>query len=197
MSPETTDRRVRRTRELLRGALVSLIAEKGYERITVQDLLDRADVGRSTFYAHYRSKDELLESGFDDIRSAMTVQRKRASRSRMPEEELLQPLVVVFRHVEAHRHLWKPLVQKGGADFATRILRENTNDLVHAHLQSHSLSWRPDHERLDAAVEFVTAALLGLLSWWLASETPSSAEEIHSTFRQLALPGVKSFLAAS
>ncbi|MBO0803611.1 MAG: TetR/AcrR family transcriptional regulator [Nocardiopsaceae bacterium] len=55
-----TDRRVRRTRALLHQALIELILEKGYGRITVQDILDRADVGRSTFYSHYRDKDALL-----------------------------------------------------------------------------------------------------------------------------------------
>jgi AcrR family transcriptional regulator len=83
MEARTTDRRVRRTRELLRSALLSLIQEKGYERITVRDILDRADVGRSTFYAHYRDKDELLQSGFEDVRSALAAEMQpEASRSK-------------------------------------------------------------------------------------------------------------------
>src|SRR5689334_24059575 len=63
------DRRVRRTRRLLREALLALVAEKGYDRVTVQDVLDRADVGRATFYAHFRDKDDLLVSGFDELRA--------------------------------------------------------------------------------------------------------------------------------
>ncbi|MGH9856414.1 MAG: TetR/AcrR family transcriptional regulator, partial [Acidobacteriota bacterium] len=62
------DRRVQRTRELLRDALTSAVLEKGYEATTVQDILDRANLGRSTFYAHYRDKDELLVSGFEHLR---------------------------------------------------------------------------------------------------------------------------------
>src|SRR4029453_14658313 len=76
-----TDRRVRRTRDLLRRApraLLSLGQEQGYERITGQDILDRADVGRSTFYAHYRDKDDLLLSGFEDIRAALATERAEA-----------------------------------------------------------------------------------------------------------------------
>src|SRR5690242_15633867 len=64
-----TDRRVRRTRRALQNALVGLIAERGYPRTTVQDVLDRADVGRSTFYAHFRDKDALFASCFDDLRT--------------------------------------------------------------------------------------------------------------------------------
>lgn len=56
----STDRRVRRTRGLLHQALIELMLERDYTRISVRDILDRADVGRSTFYAHYRDKDDLL-----------------------------------------------------------------------------------------------------------------------------------------
>src|SRR5215471_19459582 len=64
---KTPDRRVQRTRRLLHKALMSCILEKKYESITVQEILDRADVGRSTFYTHFRDKDELLVSGFGEV----------------------------------------------------------------------------------------------------------------------------------
>ena len=57
------DRRVARTKRQLSKALIELILEKGYDHVTNQDILDRADVGRSTFYAHYESKDVLLVDG--------------------------------------------------------------------------------------------------------------------------------------
>ena len=62
------DRRIQRTRQLLHEALIELIQEKGYEAVTVQDILDRANLGRSTFYLHYRDKEELLLSGFERLR---------------------------------------------------------------------------------------------------------------------------------
>ena len=64
MSRKTEDRRVRRTRQRLKEALLELIAGQPYESITVEDITRRADVGRSTFYSHYTSKDELLFTGF-------------------------------------------------------------------------------------------------------------------------------------
>ncbi|HEX5941381.1 MAG TPA: helix-turn-helix domain-containing protein, partial [Anaerolineales bacterium] len=57
-----TNRRVERTRELLQKALIELIAERGYDAITIQDIVDRANIGRTTFYLHYNSKDELFMS---------------------------------------------------------------------------------------------------------------------------------------
>jgi AcrR family transcriptional regulator len=56
------DRRVRRTKRLLRGALASLVHEKPYDAIAVKEILARADVGRSAFYAHFGDKDALLDS---------------------------------------------------------------------------------------------------------------------------------------
>ena len=198
MSPAPTDRRVRRTRELLRGAFLSLIAEKGYDRITVQDILDRADVGRSTFYAHYRDKEDLLRGGFEDISAALAAERDAAESDTGAgdDAELLGPLLAVFTHVEGHRQFWGPLSRKGGADLITRLLRESVDDLVRQHLQPRFGGSAIDPTQLEIAVQLVAGACMGLLVWWLDDEDiPSSAEEIHATFRRLATPGLERFLA--
>jgi AcrR family transcriptional regulator len=65
------DRRVQRTQQLLRTAMLSLIQEKGFETVSVQEIVDRANVGRATFYAHFDSKADLLASGFDGLRASL------------------------------------------------------------------------------------------------------------------------------
>jgi AcrR family transcriptional regulator len=197
LSAVKTDRRVRRTRELLRRALFSLIQEQGYDRITVQDLLDRADIGRSTFYAHYRDKDDLLQSAFEDIRSALAAEQEAAEQAARATSELLQPLLVVFRHVEGHRHLWQPLAGKGGAEVATRILRDHVTELVREHLSSQFPGLGRNQPQLEAAVQFVTSACMGLVLWWLDNEVPYSAEELYAIFRRLTTQGVRRFLTTT
>jgi AcrR family transcriptional regulator len=195
-SPSPTDRRVRRTRELLRSAFLSLILEKGYDRITVQDILDRADVGRSTFYAHYRDKEDLLHAGFEDIRAALAAERNAREAESAADVELLQPLLTVFTHVERHRQFWAPMSRKGGAELITRLLRDSVDDLVRQHLQSQFGGPAVDPTELEAAVQFVAGACMGLLIWWLDHEDiPSSAEQVHTIFRRLATPGIERFLA--
>jgi AcrR family transcriptional regulator len=195
MSAEPTDRRVRRTQDLLRRALLSLIQEKGYDRITVQDILDRADIGRSTFYAHYRDKDDLLHAGFQDIRAEIAAERDAADRRPGSKAELLEPMRAVFDHVGRHRHFWGPLSRKGGADLVTRILHQSVSDLAREHLRSRFPDTPADQTRLEAAIQFVTGACMGLVTWWLENDdVPYSAEELQSIFRQLATKGVRRFL---
>jgi AcrR family transcriptional regulator len=197
LSAAKVDRRVRRTRELLRRALLSLIQEQGYDRITVQDIIDRADIGRSTFYAHYRDKDDLLLSGFEDIRAALATERAEAEHGAGAKRELLQPLLTVFRHVEAHRHFWQPLTRKGGAEVVVRILRDYVADLVREHFRAQFPAVAKNQVQLEAAVQFVVGAFIGQGIWWLDNDIPYSAEEMYSIFRRLTTRGVRSFLTTT
>ena len=98
-SVQKLDRRVQRTRQLLRDAFASAVLAKGYESTTVQDILDRANLGRSTFYSHYKDKDELLVSGFDHIRQSLEEYDKKAVAGN-PDHPVQKypPTVLLFRH---------------------------------------------------------------------------------------------------
>src|SRR5438067_9876044 len=76
------DRRVQRTRQLLQDALISMMIEKGYAATTVQDIIDRANVGRATFYAHFADKDTLLHSRLEDLRSMLAQQQQQTLTTR-------------------------------------------------------------------------------------------------------------------
>ena len=73
---EEMDRRIARTREILQDALNSLTLKMGYEAVTITDICDATNVGRSTFYAHFTSKDDLKRSGLDDLRQHLSVRQK-------------------------------------------------------------------------------------------------------------------------
>ncbi len=116
----------------------------------------------STFYAHYRDKDDLLRAGFEDIRAALAAERDAAEQGAGRKAELLQPMLAVFQHVGAHRHFWESMSRKGGANLVTRILRESVSDLVREHFRSQFPDARKDQPQLDAAIQFVTGACMGL-----------------------------------
>jgi len=80
--PAIEDRRIQKTLSLLREALVSLIAEKPYDSIVVKEILDRANVGRSTFYTHFRDMDDLLVSGLHDMLGEVPSPTRHGGRSK-------------------------------------------------------------------------------------------------------------------
>jgi AcrR family transcriptional regulator len=193
VADEKVDRRVRRTRELLRSALISMILEKGYERVTVQDIIDRADVGRSTFYAHFRDKEDLLVFGLEELRTAFQPDARHADGSH-PGKRAPSPTLAVFEHFERHREVWKAMVGKRGADVFIRYLHRFLSELLRAQLVARA----PKAETqvpLDAVVEFAVDAMIGLgVRWWLENDLPYSAGEMDRLYRRLTEPGIRAGL---
>jgi AcrR family transcriptional regulator len=190
---EKVDRRVRRTRELLRGALISMILEKGYERVTVQDIIDRADVGRSTFYAHFRDKEDLLVFGLEELRGAFQPDQQPPDGSDA-NSPAASPTLAVFEHFAAHREVWRAMAGKRGAEMFIRYLHRFLTELLRTQLAARA----PKQETLvpmDAVVEFAVDALVGLgVHWWLENDLPYSPEEMDQLYRRLTEPGIRAGL---
>jgi AcrR family transcriptional regulator len=181
MAEEQADRRVRRTRQLLIEALLALIVERGYEALTVQDVLDRADVGRSTFYAHFRDKDDLLQAAFE---RGLRVLEGTGGPGAMSLPELS---LALFRHTDEHRPLYRAMV---GHPSGAMLLRA-VNAMLGAHVRSHleRLSG-PLAVPAEIAAQYYVSALLGLLTWWLDGEHAYSPDEMDAMFRRLVLPAL-------
>jgi AcrR family transcriptional regulator len=190
---EKVDRRIRRTRELLRRALISTVLEKGYEHVTVQDIIDRADVGRSTFYAHFRDKEELLVFGLEELRGAFQPDHQQADDSGT-KPQAHSPTLAVFEHFAAYRQVWKAMAGKRGAEVFIRYIHRFLTELLRAQLAARA----PKQETqvpLDAVVEFAVNALVGLgVRWWLENDLPHTAEEMDELYRRLTEPGIRAGL---
>jgi len=190
-----TDRRARRTRSLLHAALVELILERGYDRVTVQDILDRADIGRSTFYNHYPSKDELLLSRVHELEDA--VRARISTGAQNPEEKsstsLMAPMQPLFEHAGDHRALCQAMLAGGRAtDLAFRSGRMMLRDTLTTHLSSRFAV--TDSNRLDLAVTFVINGMFGVIARWLEAQPQRSADSVFSDFDQLAAEGLGAYL---
>src|SRR5918995_7303911 len=120
--PKGRDRRIERTQQLLRGALRSLIQEKGFEALTVQEIIDRANVGRATFYAHFDNKDDLLASGFEDLRAALRARQHDAlSRGRSVEERVFAFSQDMFAHANEYCDVFRAMVGKRSGAAVQRL----------------------------------------------------------------------------
>src|SRR6266516_4765255 len=103
MVKRATDRRVQRTRQLLQDALISMMIEQGYEATTVQDIIDRANVGRATFYAHFADKETLLTSRLEDLRNFLGERQRQAPGG-------LHFSLAMLEHARSHLPVWPAFV---------------------------------------------------------------------------------------
>jgi AcrR family transcriptional regulator len=195
MREKKGDRRVERTQQLLRGALVSLIEEQGFEALTVQDIINRANVGRATFYAHFDNKEDLLVSGFDGLRAALKeLQRQARTRASSSDERLFAFTHEMFAHIAEYRKVFRAMVGKRSGALVQQLLQKIIVDLVRDDLTA--VVGRPSEKSAttEAVVQFVTGGFFGLAMLWAAGKLPLSVEEVNTLFRRLAMPGVKAAL---
>ena len=185
---QVTDRRIQKTRKLLHDALSSLIQEKPYDEIAVQEILDRANVGRSTFYMHFSDKDELLVSSIYDLLGPVDVTPLPSSGKR--HERIVSFSLPIFEHIYRHKH-------KGGARMGTR-----GRAIIHEHLQK-ALAQRISREvrkdlqsrgktvgqiPTDLLVQYVASTFILVLNWWVETRNPLPPSDINNLFRTLILP---------
>jgi AcrR family transcriptional regulator len=180
------DQRAERTRERLGSAFVALIHEKPIESVTVQDLLNRASVGRSTFYLHFRNKNDLLlsqlERFLETMSSQLVVQREQSDR--------VVPVAEMFAHIKNQRNLYRILGDAGRlSDFFDLAQGYFTRGIERRLRESNRVSKIPKGE-LAARSSALAGSLLSLLRWWLDHDTKELPGEMDKLFHRMAWNGL-------
>jgi AcrR family transcriptional regulator len=177
------DRRAVRTRRNLGDALVALILKKGYEAVTVQDIIDEADVGRSTFYMHYTGKEDLLRASFETLRAVLA---EAAVTQRGRGGEPLPFSLALFEHACAQKHIYRALAGGRGGVVVGKQIR-----LVLADVVRNELADEPgDGIPAEIRVQFVVDAFLAVLSWSLGRKPALPPPRMDAIFRRLVLTGL-------
>jgi AcrR family transcriptional regulator len=189
MAPRNVDRRVRRTRALLLNAAQELVVEKGYDAMTVQDILDRADVGRSTFYAHFRDKDDLLLSGFEIVHVEVDETMAAAGRTGVPSVDDIA--LANFHYAAKNPEAYRTMIS--GSRVMRRQVRHFLGQHIRDELDARGITAK-DPAVVDAVVEFQASSMLSLISWWLDTGMTLSPEQMHDLFVRLITPGVEAVL---
>jgi AcrR family transcriptional regulator len=186
------DRRVQRTQQLLHGALMSLIQEKGFEALTVQDVIDRANVGRATFYAHFDSKEDLLASGIEGLRASLK-ERQRQALAAGPRNDthLFAFSRELFTHANEHRTVFRAMVGKRSGAVVQQLLQKMLVDLVRDEVKQVVPVADASGTPVEAVAQFIGGGLFGLLLWWGNGKMRMPVEEVDAAFRQLAIPSLK------
>lgn len=189
------DRRIQKTQNLLHEALASLIREKPYDSIAVKEILDRANVGRSTFYMHFRDKDELLVSSIHDMLRSVHATELPTSGKRY--ERILRFSLPVFEHIHQHRHTGAAKMGAKGRAILHEHLQQVLAELIADDVRKDFQGRRKTADQIpaDLLVQYVASTFILVLNWWVESSSPLAPREVNDLFRALILPTLAVTLA--
>ena len=186
-----TDRRVQRTRELLQNALIELIRERGYDAITIQDIVGRANVGRTTFYLHYNGKDELFVSCHEAIINQFRIGPLHPlTREELLSREAPPAMTSAYRHLDEARSLLYSVFQGKDSLLMLRRMRDWSARDIEANLRS-AFPAEKSAIPLDVLALYLAGAQLGLVQWWLEKRQPHTLETLAQTFHRLQRSAVR------
>lgn len=176
-NPRKTDRRILRTRRALREALMALIIEKGYEAISIQDITDRADVSRTTFYLHYRDKEELLASGMRELYDELLAAYLPFSAAEVQQTGFSSAMLDAgdYEHVAENAAFYKAMFSaKGAPSFMTTVHQYLAEIFTSFCLKEVEPQQSP--LPLDMIAYGMAGMHIGLIQWWLQKDMPLSPE---------------------
>lgn len=178
MNIQNEDRRVQRSRQMIQSAFIELTVEKGYDKVTVQDIVDRANVGRATFYAHYTDKEDLFTQSiarfFDYLGGEL-------AKENIGKTELL-PAYAIFSHVEDHAHIHKAF---GATELLHKKFHEQFVSLIENRLEVFAAQGKPIPMPKMVCANYFAGALLALIEWWLEADRPFSAKEMAQMYQKM------------
>ena len=182
------DRRIRQTRDALGDALIALMQEKPFDQITVQHVLDRAGVSRSTFYTHFRDKNDLFLSDVEDFLEHMAGLLSRSNEA----SNRVAPVREFFAHVGEWHKFHGVLVAAGkindfvelGHGYFARAIERRLKELP----ATHALA----PQRRAVLAQMHAGAMFSLLSWWMARGMTPGPEKMDEAFHDMVWKGATS-----
>ncbi len=196
---KAADRRVLRTQRLLHEALMSLVCEKGYEVLVVQDILDRADVGRSTFYTHFRDKEDLLHRGLENLdRHVRVAQAAAVPPADKSYEKIIGFSLGMFEHANQFRAVHRALLASGAEAVVRRHLHSALSEVVSREIES-QLRGRKQAKSpglTELLPHFLVSTFISTLNWWITSKNTLTPKQVDAAYRQLVSPCLASIFEA-
>jgi len=196
-----TDRRIERMKKLIQEALISLMLEQSYESITVQEIIDRANVGRATFYKHFENKEDLLLRGIAQIPYHANEQT-HFSEPDNTEAHHHRPVIgkktlsfaASFTHSKENQRLHEVMYRRS---FANPILDKVTNffyERINTQLKHLSPPQSVDNVKITVLSHFLTGGLLAVIKWWQLSDFPYSVDEMDEFIQEIVNPSLVAVL---
>jgi len=183
----TTDRRIRRTRHTLHETLMRLTVERGYDEISVADIVAAANVGRSTFYSHFTDKDDLLRSMAGSLRAVLISEHDQVAAG-TPQHgyRALGFSRFMTEHLQEQQQLYRALMGGRSGPIVLDLIRHALCEIVRKELAAHPATVRD----LELTVQFLVGAYMSVLTWWLDRGAKEPPQTIEAAFRELAFGGL-------
>jgi AcrR family transcriptional regulator len=204
------DRRVQRTRKALRNALLELLKEKEYDLISVEEITQHANLGRATFYLHYKDKEDLLVDEFNEIvnERARTIAEIPFSAwlpalenpDQAAENKPAPPLLMAFQHIANHADLYQILLKNEKSDRTLerirKIIAQSITEFLQKKLEDDPIPILSEVP-IDLLAAYFSGGLLSCVDWWFEQELSYSPEEMTRMFQRLFFPGARKILGVS
>ena len=189
---KAVDRRIQRTRALLHEALGALIREKPYDRITVADILDRAKVSRSTFYIHFRDKDDLLTGSMRALLFG-TLSMEGKDNPDLAERMAAFSLPLLT-HIHLHRRSATGRLGERGRAILHEHLRHVLSEWIARTMEGDLLRRRQRRSPVgpELLAQHIASTFVLTLHWWLDHAEAASPAEADRLFRALVMPVLRS-----
>lgn len=176
---------MRRTRDRLGDALVELLVQKLFDDITVQEVLDRAGVSRSTFYTHFRDKNDLFLSDSDEFLEGLATALSRFG----DKSERVAPVAELFAHIADVRPFYNALVQSRKIQDVWELGREHFSRGIKKRLDEIPRGRPIARDQRAAIAHGLAGNLFALLDWWIQAGMPRSPAEMDKLFHQMVWGG--------
>jgi AcrR family transcriptional regulator len=186
-STPAPDRRVLKTKAALRDAMLDLMALRGWDELTIQEICDHANVGRSTFYVHYQSKEDLLSEGLNELRDMIAAQGADT------EHAGCHFLAGLLSHMAQQRDVFRAAIGRRSGHGVARRFRHMVFQLVVIELK---------RRRHPAAAHpwmamFVAGGIVEAMAWWVDAPEPPSIDDMRRELDELALAALGGAAAGS
>lgn len=188
---EKQDRRVRRTKTLMKEALIELMNEKTFGEITAKEITDKADLNRATFYLHYNKVFDLLDELENEVMEDFyhTLAAVEIDKNGAWE----YPLILhICNYIMENMELCRCLLLNPRSDrLADKIAEIMKRKSLETRKKQH---FQQDEKRLEYANQFIACGSMGMVKQWLSEETPVSAEEMAKLVEAMVHPIFQSFM---
>lgn len=184
------DRRQQKTRAAIFQAFSNLLAEKSYTRITVQEIIDRANVGRTTFYAHFETKDDLLKALCEElfghiISSAIDCTHTHGlySDGSAPESVFCH----LLQHLQENDNNILGLLSCESSEIFLRYFKDSLNELIQNQFVNQNRKTNKEIPQ-DFLVNHVSGSFVEMVLWWIKNRMKQTPEELDRYFRAVVEP---------